>query len=201
MKRLIAVLAIVSASLLNSPLARSADYIIDIEGMHAAIQFRIKHLGFSWLVGNFNEFDGHFSFNSDRPEQASVAVTINPASIDSNHAQRDKHLRGEDFLYVEKYPQASFTSTRVEASGADKLTIVGDLTLRGVTREITIDAEKIGAGPDPWGGFRMGFSGTTSLVLKDFGITKSLGPSATAVDLVLHVEGIKQDDTKSGSKR
>ncbi len=201
MKRLLAVLAVASAGLLNSPLARSADYIIDIEGMHAAIQFRIKHLGFSWLVGNFNEFDGHFSFTSERPEQASVAVTINPASIDSNHAQRDKHLRGEDFLYVEKYPRASFTSTRVEASGPDKLTIIGDLTLRGVTREITIDAEKVGAGPDPWGGFRMGFTGTTSLVLKDFGITKSLGPSATAVDLVLHVEGIKQDDTKSGGKR
>lgn len=201
MKRLLAILTMVSTGLLASPLARSADYIIDIEGMHAAIQFRIKHLGFSWLVGNFNEFDGHFSFTSDQPERASVAVTINPASIDSNHAQRDKHLRGEDFLYVEKFPEASFTSTRVEARGPDKLTIIGDFTLRGVTREITIDAEKIGAGPDPWGGFRMGFTGTTSLVLKDFGITKSLGPSATAVDLILHVEGIKQDAKKPGNKR
>jgi polyisoprenoid-binding protein YceI len=201
MKRLFAIFALVSTSLVVSPLARSADYIIDIEGMHAAIQFRIKHLGFSWLVGNFNEFDGHFSFESDRPEEASVAVTINPASIDSNHAQRDKHLRGEDFLYVEKYPEASFTSTRVEATGPDAFTIIGDLTLRGVTREVAIEAEKVGAGPDPWGGFRMGFTGTTSLVLKDFGITKSLGPSATAVDLILHVEGIKQDDKKTNDKR
>ncbi len=200
MKRLIAILAVLSATTLNSPLARSADYIFDIEGMHAAIQFRIKHLGFSWLVGNFNEFDGQFSYNSDRPEQASVEVTINPASIDSNHAQRDKHLRGEDFLYVDKYPTASFTSTRVEANGPDQLDITGDLTLRGVTREVTINAEKVGSGPDPWGGFRMGFTGTTSLVLKDFGITKSLGPSATAVELILQVEGIKQDDDRTGGK-
>ncbi len=201
MKRLLAIMGLVGSTILISAPARSADYIIDIEGMHAAIQFRIQHLGFSWLVGNFNEFDGHFSYDSDRPEQASVAVTINPASIDSNHAQRDKHLRGEDFLFVEKYPDASFNSTRIEANGADKLTIIGDLTLRGVTREITIDAEKVGAGPDPWGGFRMGFTGTTRLVLKDYGMTKSLGPSATAVDLILQVEGIKQDDEKAGGKR
>jgi polyisoprenoid-binding protein YceI len=200
MKALFTGVLLSGIALFGSSLSHADNYKIDIEGMHAAIEFRIQHLGFSWLVGRFNDFDGSFSYSSDAPEDATVNVTINPASIDSNHAQRDKHLRDKDFLYVDKYPHASFNSTRVEASGEDSLTIVGDLTLRGVTREVSIDAQKVGSGPDPWGGFRMGFTGTTRLVLKDFGIDKFLGPSATAVDLVLQVEGIRQDE-KSGGKR
>lgn len=197
MKQQLCALALCTLFAVNSSPATAAEYAIDIEGMHASIEFRIKHLGYSWLVGRFNDFDGSFNYNSEQPERSSVQVNINPASIDSNHAVRDKHLRGEDFLYVDKYPQASFSSTRVEASDADKLTIIGDLTLRGVTREVRIDAHKVGAGPDPWGGFRMGFSGSTTLVLKDFGIEKYLGPSSTAVELLLQVEGVKQAAQKS----
>jgi polyisoprenoid-binding protein YceI len=200
MTRILTGLLLGSFALLSSPLIFAADYKIDIEGMHASIEFRIKHLGYSWLVGRFNEFDGNFSYSSKQPEQASVSVTINPASIDSNHAQRDKHLRGKDFLHVDKFPQASFTSTRVEASGPQSMTVIGDLTLRGVTRQVSIATEKVGSGPDPWGGFRMGFVGTTTLVLKDFGIDKFLGPSSTAVDLVLNIEGIREEQ-KAGGKR
>ena len=93
-----------------SPL-QAAEYVIDTEGAHAFIQFRIKHLGYSWLLGRFNEFEGRFSYNEDKPEAASVEVTISTASSDSNHAERDKHLRGTDFLVVERYPQARFVST------------------------------------------------------------------------------------------
>jgi polyisoprenoid-binding protein YceI len=186
--------------ILTSPLGHSADYEIDIEGMHASIQFRIQHLGFSWLVGRFNEFSGRFSYDPEHPENASVQVQINPASIDSNHAKRDKHLRDKDFLYVDKFPQASFVSTAVTASGDDKLTINGELTLRGVTRPVSIHANKVGSGPDPWGGFRLGFSGTTTLVLKDFGIEKFLGPASTQVELLLDIEGVKQPQKTVGKR-
>lgn len=169
------------------------DYIFDIEGMHASIEFRVKHLGYSWLHGRFNRFDGHFSYDSDQPEASSVSVTIDTQSLDSNHATRDKHLRGEDFLDTEQFPDASFQSTRIESADGGKLIVHGNLTLHGVTREIAINAQKIGAGADPWGGFRMGFRGTTQFALADFGITKYLGPHSKQVELVLNVEGIRQD--------
>lgn len=176
----------------------AAEYQFDIEGMHAAIQFRIKHLGYSWLAGRFNDFNGSFVYDPGSPEKASVVVSINPASIDSNHAKRDKHLRDKDFLYVSKYPEAGFKSTRVEIDDGGSLAITGDLTLRGVTREIVIRANKVGSGPDPWGGFRLGFSGSTTLVLKDFGMVKSLGPATKEVELILNIEGVRQGGRKPG---
>ena len=197
MRQKLSTLALCIIAMLASPLVKGAEYLIDIEGMHASIEFRIKHLGYSWLVGRFNEFSGSFIYDSAHPGRSSVEVVINPASIDSNHAKRDKHLRGKDFLYVDKYPQASFKSTRVAADGEGHLTITGDLTLRGVSREIIIAANKVGSGPDPWGGFRMGFSGATTLVLADFGMKKFLGPSSTAVELLLQVEGIRQKKRKT----
>lgn len=172
--------------------AQAEDYRIDIKGQHAFIQFRISHLGYSWLLGQFNQFDGDFTFDENNPENSSVKVTIDTSSVDSNHAERDKHLRSEDFLYVEKFPEASFTSTAVEPAGDGKATIKGDLTLRGVTRPIEIDATHIGGGQDPWGGYRQGFSGTTTFKLKDFGIPKDLGPASEEVHLFLSVEGIRK---------
>lgn len=192
-----ALTGIVLTLLASLPL-QAAEYDFDIEGMHAAIQFRIKHLGYSWLVGRFNDFNGSFSYDAAHPGKASVQVSIDPASIDSNHAKRDKHLRDEDFLDVSKYPEASFVSTRVEAGEGDALTITGELTLRGVTREVTIDASKVGSGPDPWGGFRLGFTGTTTLALEDFGIVKSLGPASKVVELIFNIEGIKREKKKRG---
>lgn len=172
--------------------AMAADYVIDTEGAHAFIQFRIKHLGYSWLVGRFNTFEGEFSYEEDNPSAAKVRVDIDPASIDSNHAERDKHLRGDDFLHVKEYPEARFESTGFEENGDGTALLKGDLTLRGVTRPIEIEVEHIGAGEDPWGGYRRGFAGSTMLTLKDFGIDYDLGPAAREVELFLSVEGVRQ---------
>jgi polyisoprenoid-binding protein YceI len=87
------------------------DYVIDTEGSHAFINFKISHLGYSWLHGRFNTFEGTFTYDEAKPEAASIQVKIDTASIDSNHAERDKHLRNDDFLDVKKYPEASFVST------------------------------------------------------------------------------------------
>ena len=167
-------------------------YIIDTKGSHAFIQFRIQHLGFSWLTGRFNTFTGSFEYDEKDPSKASVQVEIDTASVDSNHAERDKHLRGDDFLDVEKYPKAKFVSTAFSENDDGTAVLKGDLTLHGVTKPVTIDVEHIGHGEDPWGGYRRGFEGRTRIALADYGITYDLGPKAKELELILSVEGIRQ---------
>ncbi|MGM0951994.1 MAG: YceI family protein [Pseudomonadota bacterium] len=170
----------------------SGTYAFDNKDTHQFITFKISHLGYSWLYGRFNDFDGQFQYDADNPENSSVSVTVDTASIDSNHAERDKHLRSEDFLYVSEFPEATFKSTRVVVDEEGEADIIGDLTLRGVTREITLDAEMLGHGEDPWGGYRMGFEAETELRLKDFDIPMDLGPASETVELEISVEGIRQ---------
>lgn len=181
-----------AASLSLPSLAAAADYVIDTEKAHAFVQFRIQHLGFSWLYGRFNTFDGTFSYDPQNAAANKAAVNIDVASIDSNHAERDKHLRSADFLDVEKFPQARFVSTAYQDKGDGKGVLSGNLTLHGVTKPVTIAVERIGEGKDPWGGYRAGFYGTTTLTLADFGITRDLGPASQTLELMLSVEGMRQ---------
>jgi polyisoprenoid-binding protein YceI len=176
----------------NAAFADVEKYQIDIKGMHAFIEFKIKHLGYSWLTGRFNDFDGQFSYDTKNPENSSVNVMIKTKSIDSNHAERDKHLRGKDFLEVSKYPAATFKSTKVVSKGKGKADIHGVLSLHGVKKDVVLDAVEIGTGNDPWGGYRRGFTGTTTLALKDYGIDFNLGPASQNVEMTLHIEGVRQ---------
>ncbi|MTD39915.1 YceI family protein [Erwinia sp. CPCC 100877] len=171
--------------------ALAADYKIDKEGQHAFINFRIQHLGYSWLYGSFKDFDGSFTFDEKNPAADKVSVTINTDSVDTNHAERDKHLRSTDFLNTGKYPKATFTSTEVKKDG-DELDITGNLTLNGVTKPVKLEAKLLGQGNDPWGGYRAGFEAEGKIRLKDFNITKDLGPASQEVDLIISVEGIRQ---------
>ncbi|CEA03615.1 YceI-like family protein [Pseudomonas saudimassiliensis] len=170
----------------------AAEYAIDKEGQHAFINFKTGHMGFSMLHGRFNDFDGTFSWDAAKPENSKVNVTINTASVDSNHAERDKHLRSDDFLNVDKHPQATFVSTGVEVTGKNTAKVTGDFTLNGVTKPVVIDARFIGEGEDPWGGYRAGFEGTTSIKLADYDISMDLGPASAVVELDLTIEGIRQ---------
>lgn len=172
--------------------ASAETYAIDSKGQHAAINFRIKHLGFSWLSGRFDKFDGTFNFDDKNPGASSVKVEIDTNSVNTNHGERDKHLRSADFLDVAAFPKASFESTSVRPAGDGKAEIAGKLTLRGVTKDIVINAVRIGGGADPWGGVRQGFTGTAKLQLADFAIKKDLGPASKDVELILDVEGVKQ---------
>jgi polyisoprenoid-binding protein YceI len=181
-----------SLLLMASGSIQAVEYLIDTKGAHAFIQFHIKHLGYSWLVGRFNTFSGSFEYDEKNPDAASITVDIDTASIDSNHAERDKHLRDDEFLNVEKHPKARFVSNSYRDLGNDKGELKGELTLNGVTRPITIDVTHIGAGMDPWGGYRRGFEGRTSFALADFGIKRNLGPASKEVHLWLGVEGIRQ---------
>jgi polyisoprenoid-binding protein YceI len=173
----------------NSALA--ADYKVDVKGAHAFVQFKIKHLGYSWLLGRFNTFDGDFSYDDKSPNSANINIEIDTKSIDSNHAERDKHLKGKDFLNVSKFPKATFVSNNVKFSDNENAIVTGEFTLKGVTKTISFPVVKIGEGQDPWGGYRAGFSGTTSLKLADYGITYNLGPASTHVEMLLNIEGVR----------
>ena len=177
---------------LCASIANAADYIIDDKGAHASINFKIKHLGYSWLTGRFNTFTGKFSYDPENISATKVQVNVDTSSINSNHAERDKHLKGDDFLDIARFSSAQFVSSSVTELGGGSVSIQGNLTLHGVSKDIVITAEKVGEGNDPWGGYRAGFSGTTRIGLKDFGIDFELGPQSTHVELELNIEGVRQ---------
>ena len=119
-------------------------------------------------------------------------MTIKTDSVDSNHAERDKHLRGENFLHVDKFPQARFVSTSFEQSNDGRGLLKGAFTLHGVTKPVAINVKYIGEGKDPWGGYRIGFEGTSRIALADFNITRNLGPASKELDLIFAIEGVRK---------
>jgi polyisoprenoid-binding protein YceI len=192
-KQIIAVTLAASSFLavLAPNVAHAADYKVDVAGAHASVQFKIKHLGYSWLWGRFNTFDGNFSYDAAAPNKSKINIVIDTASLDSNHAERDKHLRSDDFLDVKKFPKATFVSQNIKFSDENNAVVTGEFTLKGVTQSISFPVTKIGEGQDPWGGYRAGFTGETSLKLTDYNITTDLGPASAYVDMTLNLEGVK----------
>ncbi len=171
--------------------AMAADYVIDKEGQHAFVNFKIGHLGYSYIYGTFKDFDGSFSFDEKNPEASKIKVTLKTASVDTNHAERDKHIKSGDFLNVSKNPTATFESTSVKSTGQGTADVTGNLTLNGVTKPVVIKAKFVGQGDDPWGGYRAGFEGATTIKLKDFAIQKDLGPASQEAQLIISFEGVR----------
>ena len=184
--------ALLATTLAFSASSFSAEYTIDVKGAHADIGFSVSHLGYGWVVGRFNEFEGTFSYDADKPEASSAEVTIKTSSVDSNHAERDKHLRSADFLDADKHAEATFKSTSFKMGDDKKGSLVGDFTFRGVTKPVSIDVKMSGAGKDPWGNERAGFKGTTTIKLSDYGVKNILGEVSEAIDLTFFIEGIKK---------
>ena len=186
---LIRTFAALLASLAFTGIALAADYKVD--AAHSFIEFRIKHLGYSWLYGRFNTMSGEFTHDADNPAANAISLTIDPASVDTNHAERDKHLRSDDFLAVETHPNASFKSTGYSGT-AEEGTLTGELTLHGVTKPISFKISKLGEGKDPWGGYRAGFVAATTLDRREFGIEYNLGPASWTMEIELGIEGIRK---------
>ncbi len=166
-------------------------YRIDTEGGHASINFKIKHLGYSWLTGRFNDFKGTFFYDTKNPSKSHIEVTVKTKSIDSGHAERDKHLRGKKFLNVRKFPEAKFMSTHYKQTSKTSGILNGQLSLHGITKPVSMSIKQIGAGRDPWGGFRRGFETRLKIRLGDFGIKHSLGSASEELELIIYIEGIK----------
>ena len=141
-----------------------------IDPTHSTIEFSAKHMMFTTVKGRFAEFEGTVTGNQATPAGASVNVTINAASIDTRTEQRDGHLRSGDFLDVEKFPKITFKSTKISGT-RERFTLTGDLTIRDVTKPVTLDVTFEGQGTDPWGGTRAGFSATGKLDRREFGLT------------------------------
>ncbi|MGR0278296.1 YceI family protein [Marinomonas dokdonensis] len=170
----------------TASLANAATYVIDDSksGAHSQIDVKVKHIGISWVKGRFNDFSGSFEYDKDNINASSVDVTIQTQSFDSNHAKRDKHITGSDYLNASKYPTATFKSTSISDLGDGKVKVDGDLNLHGVTKAITFDANLIGEGASPWGDYRAGFEGSVDLKFSDFGMDqKRIGTDDFTVNM------------------
>lgn len=145
-----------------------------LDAAHSQVEFSVKHMRFTTVRGRFAALEGSISLDADAPERSSVEVTIDAASLDTRVADRDAHLKSGDFFDVETYPTLVFRSRGVKGpvgEPGEAFRVVGDLTIRGVTREVVLDARFEGTGADPWGGTRAGFSAQTTIDRRDFGLT------------------------------
>ncbi|KAB7627781.1 YceI family protein [Alkalilimnicola sp. S0819] len=179
-----------SASLLASGAALAAPEEYKLDPTHSFIEFSIPHLGISVLKGRFNELGGSFVYDEENPAASSVNVQVRTASVDSNHAERDKHIRSEDFLEVGKFPVARFESSSFEPTEGGGV-LKGELSLHGQTHPITVDVAHVGAGEDPWGGYRRGFTGVVEIDRGQWGID-TMKPEGETVKLEIFLEGIRQ---------
>ncbi len=183
--------AICLVCMLTATSHASADqYTID--STHTFVEWRVQHLGYSWLYGRFNTIKGNFYWDEKNPQNSKIDIEIDMLSLDSNHAERDKHLRSKKYLNIDANPVATFKSTAYEGD-SNGGTLSGMLTLNGVSQEITFKVERVGEGSDPWGGYRVGFIGYYTLDKKDFGYTYELGPSSEKIELELGIEGIRKN--------
>ena len=159
-----------AASLLAAALAApaSADTFV-VDRAHSEATFSIRHL-MSRVSGRFNDFTGTITGDPARPTEAKVEFTIKAASIDTDQEGRDKHLRSADFFDTEKHPEITFKSTRIVPAGKDKYNVIGNLSMRGVTKEITVPVTYLGSLTDPYKNEKFGFEATATLNRKDFGI-------------------------------
>jgi polyisoprenoid-binding protein YceI len=142
-----------------------------IDTNHSHIQFSVRHMMISTVRGRFDSFTGAVEGDEQNPTNSRVEVQIEAASVDTRAPQRDADLRSANFLDVDNYPYITFKSTRIEQTDASHGRIVGDLTIRGVTREVVLDVEYAGQAKSPWGTTSAGFSATTKINRKDWGLT------------------------------
>jgi polyisoprenoid-binding protein YceI len=167
-----------------------------IDTVHSSVGFTVRHLMVSKVHGVFTKWSGSFAFDDANLPASHVEASIDVASVDTREAQRDGHLRSADFFEAEKFPQMTFKSTKVEGS-TDHFKVTGDLTLRGVTKPVVLDVEYAGRAVHPQMGERAGFSATTSINRKDFGVSfnQVLDAGGLAlsekVDIVLEVQAGK----------
>ena len=174
----------------------------EIDSSHSGIHFSVRHLVIAKVRGQFSRWTGSLTVPAGDFSHASLEVIIDAASIDTGVADRDVHLRSADFLDAERYPELRFRSTGVERAGDDRLRVVGELTIKDVTREVALDVEALGLAKDPWGHERAAFSGKTSVDRREFGLTwnQALETGGVLVgeriDIEIEIQAVKQAATK-----
>lgn len=180
-----------------------------IDPAHSSVEFAVKHMMFTTVRGRFKGVEGTISIDEENPENSSVEVEIDAASIDTGVEDRDEHLRSADFLDAEDYPTITFRSRRVEGAHAeqgDRFRVIGDLTIRDTTMEVTLETTFEGLGQDPWGGQRAGFHATTEIDRRDWGLrwNQALETGGILVgddvEVTIDVELIKVADETTAQK-
>jgi len=208
MIRTIRASALTLAALALAVAAASAEPVpYKIDKSHSDVGFKVRHF-FSKTPGRFSDFAGTIMLDEKNPAASSVDVTIQTASIQTNNERRDNHLRGDDFFNAEKFPTITFKSTKITPVEGNKFKVDGDLTIRDVTKPVTLDAELVGMGSlGEQAGSRAGFQATTSVNRKDYGVlwNKTLDNGSTMLDDIVYinldVEAIKVDPKKEAAKK
>lgn len=195
MSRFLSVLTLSFAAfmLLAAP-AKAQVETYDFDKAHTQILFFADHLGFSKSQGEFHDYDGNFVFDRTKPENSSVEVTIQTASIDMDHEKWDAHMKNEDFFDVEKYPTMTFKSTGIEVTGENTANITGDLTILGVTKPVTLAVMHNKSGKHPFNQKMVaGFSASTTIDRSEWGMEYGLPMMSPEVEIRIEVEGFLQD--------
>lgn len=171
--------------------AAAADFKLDPD--HTMAVFVVNHLGYSNMIGRFNDVSGTFSFDPATPEKAKISMAIDTASVDTDHKRRDDHLRGPDFFNSQEFPEMTFESTKVDVTGERTGKVTGDLTLLGVTKPVTLDVTFNKMEPHPLPPYNKvltaGFSVRGTIKRSDFGMTYFLPAVGDEIQLMLEVEG------------
>ena len=166
-------------SITTSPEVLTGNYTID--PTHSRVGFVARHAMVTKVRGSFNEFEGSGYFDAANPANSNLSLTIKAASIDTRNADRDAHLKGNDFFDMDTYPEIRFASTAVDQVDAENYKVTGDLTIKGITRPVTVDFELSGPVQDPWGNQRIGLEGTTVVNRKEWGVNFNVALEAGGV--------------------
>lgn len=183
----------IALSLLLSLNAHAEVESYKIDGAHSFANWSIRHVA-SKTSGTFNDIRGQLAIDRNDLANSKVDATISLLSVNSGHAKRDEHIQKEEYLDVGHFAEMRFVSTKVVATGKDAGTITGQLTLHGVTKEISFPFKVLGFGNDPWGGYRSGFEAKTSLRASDYGFTwplKANAPVGDDIEITLLIEGVR----------
>jgi len=172
--------------------AQAADYTLD--EMHSTALFKISHLGFSNTFGMFEDISGTMTYDPENVSDNAIAVTVKTASVNTLVEARDNHLRNDDFLDVEKYPEMTFTSSAWEKVEDNHYKVTGDFTLMGTTKEIEVDVQVIGSGEGRSGEFRIGFETTFTIKRSEYGMDKMIPAVGDEVTITFGTEAIRNDE-------
>ncbi len=185
---ILALLGTLALSPVGAATASPGSY--EIDPAHTSITFSVNHLGISTLVGRFNNVKGDIILQTKG--DSSIEVSIETASVDTNHEKRDEHLRGPDFFNAKQYPVMKFSASKIDFSGEKSERIKGKLSLHGKTKPVMLTVEPVGAGDDPWGGYRAGYKATTVIKRSEFGMDFMPGGIGDDISVMLNIEAIKQ---------
>ncbi|MDD3760274.1 MAG: YceI family protein [Acidithiobacillus sp.] len=187
-----------AATMTYTPLSGNPSGTYRIDPQHTNVFFTIGHVGIGQFTGRFDNISGTYTFNAQNPAQDKVDITIPAASINTDFALRDQHLRSKEFFDVKRYPNITFVSSKYVPNGPKKGELYGNLTLHGVTKPVVFQVQEIGAGnvpylPKPWGGYLSGFVATTVIHRSDFGMDAYLPEGlSNAIAVKVEVEGVKK---------